>query len=106
MFNKLAADFAQLKECKMQLCDALNIAFLDSEKLLLHNVTLHIRLNRSRSNTIIHLQCTDDEAKADDVKFSAIVEKASLFVRKVVVTDCVKLSIESTGEKRCNVSVH
>ena len=37
---------------------------------------------------------TDDEAKALDGKVQAIIEKASLFVRKVVVTDSVKLSIE------------
>ena len=33
MFNKLAADFAQLKEYKMQLCGALHIDFLGCEKL-------------------------------------------------------------------------
>ena len=37
---------------------------------------------------------TDDEAKAFDGEVQAIIEKASLFVRKVVVTDSVKLSIE------------
>ena len=94
MFNKLAADFAQLKECKMQLCGALHIDVLDCEKLSLPNVTLHIRLFRSPSNTIIHLKGTDDEAKAHEGKLLAIVEKASLFVKKVVLTDSVKLSIE------------
>ena len=39
---------------------------------------------------------TDDEAKALDCKVQAIIEKASLFVRKVVVTDSVKLLIEKT----------
>ena len=94
MFNKLAAELARLKVCKMQLCGALHIDFLDCEKLLLPNVTLHMRLYRSPSNTIIHLKGTDDEAKAHEGKLLAIVEKASLFVRKVVVTDSVKLSIE------------
>ena len=37
---------------------------------------------------------TDDEAKALDGNVQAIIEKASLLVRKVVVTDSVKLSIE------------
>ena len=78
MFNKLAADFAQLKECKMQLCGALHIDFLDCEKLLLPNVTLHIRLYRSPNTTIIHLKGADDEGKAHDGKLLAIVEKASL----------------------------
>ena len=45
MFNKLAADFAQLKECKMQLCGALHIDFLDCEKLLLPNVTTYSALS-------------------------------------------------------------
>ena len=72
----------------------LSTLFLDCEKLLLPNVTLHIRLYRSPNNTIIHLKGTDDEGKAHDGKLLAIVEKASLFLRKVVVTDSVKLSIE------------
>ena len=93
-FNKLAARFAQLKECRIQLCVALHIDFLDCEKLLLPNVTLHIRLYSSPNNTIIYLKGTYDEAKAHNGNVLAIVEKASLFVRKVVVTDSVKLSIE------------
>ena len=58
------------------------------------NVTLQIRLYRSPNNTIIYLKGTDDEAKAQDGKLLAIVEKASFLLRKVVVTDCVKMSIE------------
>ena len=37
---------------------------------------------------------TDDEIRALDGKVQAIIENASLFVRKVVATDSVKLSIE------------
>ena len=36
----------------------------------------------------------DEEAKALDSSVQAVIEKASLFVRKVLVTDTVKLSIE------------
>ena len=43
-FNKLAASFAEKKECKVQLCGALHLDFLDCEKFLLPNVTLHVRL--------------------------------------------------------------
>ena len=43
---------------------------------------------------------TDDEAKAFDGKVQAIIEKASLFVRKVVVTDSVKVSIEKALVKK------
>ena len=93
-FNKLAARFAEKKECKVQLCGALHLDFLDCVKFLLPNVTLHVRLYRSPNNTLLHLKGTDDDAKNLDGKILAIVEKASLFVRKVVVTDSVKLSIE------------
>ena len=44
--------------------------------------------------TVLHLKGTDDVAKNLDGKILPVVEKASLFVRKVVVTDSVKLSIE------------
>ena len=37
---------------------------------------------------------TDDEVKALASTVQAIIEKTSLFVRKAVVTDSVKLSIE------------
>ena len=40
------------------------------------------------------MKVTDDEDKPLDGKLQAIIEKASLFVRKVVVTDGVKMSIE------------
>ena len=78
----------------MQLCGALHIDFLDCEKHLLPNVTLKIRLYRSPNNTINYLKGTDDEVKAHDGKVLATVEEASLFVRKVVVTGSVKLSME------------
>ena len=93
-FNKLAASFAEKKECKVQLCGALHLDFLECEKFLLPNVTLHVRLYRSPNNTVLHLKGTDDDAKNLDGKILPVVEKASLFVRKVVVTDSVKLSIE------------
>ena len=93
-FNKLAASFADKKECKIQLCGALHIDFLDCENFLLPNVTLHVRLYRSPNNTVLHLKGTDDDVKNLDGKILPVVEKASLFVRKVVVTDSVKLSIE------------
>ena len=58
------------------------------------SVTLHLRLFRSPNNTMLFVKGTDDEAKALDGNVQAIIEKASLFVGKVVVTDSVKLSIE------------
>ena len=82
------------KECKVQLCGALHLDFLNCEKFLLPTVTLNVRLNRSPNNTVLHLKGTDDDAKNLEGKIFPVVEKASLFVRKEVVTDSVKLSIE------------
>ena len=46
---------------------------------------------------------TDDEAKALDGKVQSVIEKASLFVKKVVATDSVKLSFEKALLKRCAI---
>ena len=67
---------------------------MDCEKLLVPGVTLHLRLYRSPTNTLLFLNGSDDDAKALEGKVQGVIEKASLFVRKVVVTDSVKLSIE------------
>ena len=93
-FNKLYADFDRQKQCTTELYGAVHIDFFDCEKLLLPGVTLHVRLFRTPNNTMLFMERTDDEAKALDGKVQAIIEKASLFVRKVVVTDSVKFSIE------------
>ena len=58
-----------------------------------------MRLYRSPNNTVLHLKGTDDDVKNLDGKILPVVEKASLFVRKVVVTDSVKLSIERASLK-------
>ena len=91
------------KECTAELYGALHIDFLESEKLLIPGVTLHLRLSRSPNNTLLSLKGTDDEAKALDGKVQSVIEKASLFVRKVVVTDCVKLSFEKALSKSCSI---
>ena len=93
-FNKLYADFDRQKQFTTELYGALHIDFFDCEKLLVPGVTLHLRFFRFPINTMLFMRGTDDEAKALDGKVQAIFEKASLFVRKVVVTDSVKLSIE------------
>ena len=43
---------------------------------------------------MLFMKGTDDEAKALDCKVQAIFEKDSLFLRRAVVTDSVKLSIQ------------
>ena len=94
LFNRLYQDFDRQAECTLELCGAVHVDFLDCEKLLVPGVTLHLRLYRSPTNTILFLNGSDDEAKALEGKVQGVIEKASLFVRKVVVTDSVKLSIE------------
>ena len=84
------------KEYTAELYGALHVDFFDCEKLLVPGVTLHLRLFRSPNNTLLFMKGTDEEAKALDGKVQAVIEKASLFVRKVVVTDSVKLSIEKS----------
>ena len=93
-FNRLYADFDRKKECTAELYGALHIDFSESEKLLIPGVTLHLRLFRSPNKTLLFLKGTDDEAKALDCKVQSVIQKASLFVRKVVLTDSVKLSFE------------
>ena len=102
-FNRLYADFDRKKECTAKLYGALHIDFLECEKLLIPGVTLHLRLFRSPNNTLLLLKGTDDEAKALDGKVQSVIEKASLFVRKVVVTDSVKLSFEKALLKSCAI---
>ena len=93
-FNKLYANFDRRKECTAELYGAFHVEIFDCEKLLVPGVTLHLRLFRSPNNTILFMKGADEEAKALDGKVQAVIEKASLFFRKVVVTDSVKLSIE------------
>ena len=98
-FNKIYADFDCRKECTAQLYGALHVDFFDCEKLLVPGVTLHLRLFRSPNNTLPFMKGTDEEAKTLDGKVQAVIERVSLFVRKVVVTDGVKLSFEKALAK-------
>ena len=101
-FNRLYADLDRKKECTAELYGALHIDFLECEKLLIPGVALHLRLFRSPNNTQLLLKRTD-EAKALDGKVQSVIEKSSLFVRKVVVTDSVKLSFEKALLKCCAI---
>ena len=98
-FNNLYADFECQKECTTELYRALHIDFFDCEKLLVPGVTPHLQLFPSPNNTMLFMKGTDDEVKALDGRLQAVIETASLVVRKVVVTDSVKLSIEKTTVK-------
>ena len=57
----------------MELCGALHIDFLDCEKLLVPGVTLHLRLYRSPTNTLLSLNGSDDEAKALEGKVQGVI---------------------------------
>ena len=86
-----------------ELCGALHIDFLGCEKILVPGVTLHLRLYRSPTNTLLSLNGSDNEAKTLEGKVQGVIEKASLFVRKVVVKDSVKLSIEKALVKSATI---
>ena len=90
-------------KCTAQLHGAIHFEFLECEKLLIPGVTLHLRLLRSSNNTLLLLKGADDEAKVLDGKVQLVIEKASLFVREVVVTDSVKLGFERALLKSCAI---
>ena len=93
-FNKRYADFERQKQCTTELYGALYNGFFDCEKLLVPGVTIYLRFFCSPKNAMIFMKESDHEAKAFDGKVQANIGKASVFVRKVVFTDSVKLSIE------------
>ena len=81
-------------ECTAELFGALHVDVFDCEELLVLGVTLNLRLSRSPNNTPLFMKGTDEETKTLDGKVQAVTEKASLSVKKLVVTDSVKLSID------------
>ena len=61
---------------------------------LLPRVSTHLRLYRSPKKTMLSIHGTDNVTKASESKVEAAFERASTFVRKIVGTDSVDLSIE------------
>lgn len=89
--------FGKKAEFKLELYGAPHIDFLDCERLLLPGVTLHLRFYRSPNNCALESVGNWDAAeikKVDQTPFAVVIEKASLFVNKVVLSDSVKVSIE------------
>ena len=78
------------RKTKLRLVGAPHIDFFECEKILLPGITLHIRLHRSSNDFVL----TSLDSSSDDEKFVAIIERASLFVTKMVVKDTVRMSIE------------
>ena len=68
---------------------SLYVDFFSCEKLMLPEVDIRIKLYRA-SNEFSLISLGDDS----DKMFTAVIEKASLFVRKITVTESVRLSIE------------
>ena len=104
--NKIMKKFADYGTCPLYLCGARHVDFLDCERLLLPGVTLHLRLYWSPN--LCALETLTDSA-ADAVKSLdknppfVVIEKASLFVNKIVLSDTVKPSIERELTKSCAV---
>lgn len=73
---------------KVKLVGAPHIDFFECEKVLLPGVTMHLRLHRSSNDFSLTTLATTTE------KYVAVIERASLFVTKLMVKDSVKLSIE------------
>ena len=98
--------FADYGTCSLYLYAAPHVDFLDCERLLLPGVPLHLRLYRSPNLCALE---TLTDLDADAVKSLdknppvVVIEKASLFVHKIVLLDTVKLSLERALTKSCAV---
>ena len=99
-------NFNHLGKCTMHLYGAPHVDFLDCERVLLPGVTLHLRFYRSPNQcaleTLTDLDATDAKALDQNTPI-VVIERASLFVNKIVLSDTVKLSIERVLTKSCAV---
>ena len=107
--NKIMKNFADYGTCSLYLYGAPHVDFLDCERLLLPGVTFHVRLYRSPNfwalETLTNLDA--DAVKCLDKTLAvAVIEKASLFVNKIVLSDTVKISVERALTKSCAVYPH
>ena len=95
--------FADYGTCSLYLFGAPHVDFLDCERLLLPGVTLHLRLCRSPNLCALE---TLTDLDADPVKSQLkvfVIDKTSLFVNNIVLSDTVKLSIERALTNSCAV---
>ena len=95
--EKALAELRKGDQFNLELYGAPHIDFLDCERLLLPGVTLHLRFYRSPNNCALESVGTGSAAdfkRVDQTPYSQVIEKTSLFVNKVVLSDCVKVSIE------------
>ena len=77
------------------------IDFLECERLLLPGVTLHARFHRSPNICAMETLTALNAANVKDLEKAprVTIEKASLFVNKIVLSDAVKVSIERALSK-------
>ena len=90
-------DFRKGKQFNLELYGAPHVDFLNSERLLLPGVTLHLRFYRSPNNCAFERVGTWEAAdikRVDQTPSAVVIERASLFVNRVVLSDAVKVSIE------------
>ena len=95
--EKALAEFRKGDQFNLELYGAPHIDLLDCERLLLPCVTLHLRFYRSPNNCALESVRTwsaADIKRMDQTPYSVVIERASLFVNKVVLSDSVKVSIE------------
>ena len=76
-------------DCTLNLYGSLYVNFCSCEKLTVADVDIRVKFYRA-SNEFSLISLADDTDKL----FKAVIEKASMFVRKITVTESVRLSIE------------
>ena len=99
---KIVAKNTSEGKCSVQLYGAPHFDFLECERLLLPDVTLHLRFYRSPNLCAMETLTVLNAADVKDLEQNAptvTIEKASLFVNKIVLSDAVKVSIERALSK-------
>ena len=107
--DKIIDAFTKRGNYNISLYGAPHVDFFECERFLLPGVTLHSRLYRAPSNCSLEAVGTLDAdaiKAADQTPYSFVIEKASLFVNKVVLSDSVKMSIERALSKSPAVYPH
>ena len=100
--EKTLADYEKGDHFYLELYGAPHKNSLACERLLLPGVTRHLRFRRSPSNCALENVGTwsaADDKKVDQTPYSLVIEKASLFVNKVVLSDSFKISLAATLTK-------
>ena len=90
-------EFRKGEQFNLELYAAPHVDFLDCERLLLPGVTLHLRFYRSPNSCAVERVGTWEAAdikRVDQTPYAVVIERASLFVNKVVLSEAVKVSIE------------